>query len=258
MRNRIYFFTGTGNSLKAAQTIAEALPGCELSAICKDASLDAPENCERIGFVFPDYAGGPPKMVADFINSIKLPSQRDTYLFAVSTFGGNVGSVTALTGALLKAREWRLDYGANIWSYPNAVALYPMIKGAGLFAKMSERRAKRIAKDVAAKRRVNIPDAKASAQKRYEGFMAQIPSSDSGYHVNDDCISCEICRKVCPAKNITMSNGKPEFCHQCEGCMACIQHCPKRAINCLDKTQKRGRYTHPGVGHHMIAKHYGH
>ncbi|MDR3121471.1 MAG: flavodoxin, partial [Clostridiales bacterium] len=33
----------------------------------------------------------------------------------------------------------------------------------------------------------------------------------------------------------------------CEQCMACIQFCPKRAINYRDKTQKRKRYHHPDI-----------
>ncbi|MDR3600940.1 MAG: 4Fe-4S ferredoxin, partial [Desulfosporosinus sp.] len=65
MRNRIYFFTGTGNSLKVAQDIAKALPSCELVAIYKDTLLEIPSGYERIGFVFPNYAGGPPSMVAN-------------------------------------------------------------------------------------------------------------------------------------------------------------------------------------------------
>lgn len=39
MKNRIYFFTGTGNSLKVAKDIAKALPNCELVAIYKDTLL---------------------------------------------------------------------------------------------------------------------------------------------------------------------------------------------------------------------------
>ncbi len=70
MKNRIYFFTGTGNSLNAAKKIAESLPDCELVAICKDTTLEVPSGCERIGFVFPNYAGGPPKMVADFVRNM--------------------------------------------------------------------------------------------------------------------------------------------------------------------------------------------
>ena len=70
---------------------------------------------------------GPPRMVAEFVRNLKLPNQGDTYLFAVATYGGNVGSVIAQIGELLKQRIWKLHYGDTVWSYPNAVTLYPMI-----------------------------------------------------------------------------------------------------------------------------------
>ena len=125
-----------------------------------------------------------------------------------------------------------------------------------MFAKITMLSTKRVAKKIAAKHHTEIPTLKEAAQKRYEKFMAQIPASDSGYHVNDDCISCGICRKVCPAGNITIEDGKPVFHHQCKSCMACIQHCPKRAINYQEKTQKRRRYTHPDVDAQTIIRYY--
>lgn len=70
MPNRIYFFSGTGNSLCVAKAIAAVLPECELMAVRRGTSPEIPAGYERIGFVFPDYAGGPPSMVADFIRDI--------------------------------------------------------------------------------------------------------------------------------------------------------------------------------------------
>lgn len=257
MKNRIYFFTGTGNSLKAAQSIAKALPDCELVAIHKDTYLEVPGGLERIGFIFPNYSGGPPQLVADFIRNMKLPDQGDTYLFAVSTYGAYAGNVISLIGTLLKKRNWQLHFGATIWAYPNAVIFYPMIKGVGLFTKISNRSAKQVIRKIVAKQHDSIPALNESAHKRYESFMAQIHNSDSFYRVNTDCISCGICTKVCPAKNITIEDGKPIFHHHCKSCMACIQHCSKRAINYQEKTQKRGRYTHPDVNYQTLIRYYG-
>lgn len=256
MKNRIYFFTGTGNSLNVAQNIAKALSNCELVAIFKNTPLEVPADYERIGFVFPTYLGGPPKMVANFIRNMKLPNQSNTYLFVVATYGGNAGSVIPQIGYQLKQRNWQLHYGCTVLSYPNAVTLYPMIKGVGLFTRISSRSTKRVIKKIVTKQQISIPLLKKSAKKKHENFIAEIPNSDSSYHVNDNCISCGICKKLCPAKNITIDSGKPVFHHQCESCMACIQHCPKRAINYKNKTQKRGRYTHPNVNLQSIIQYY--
>ena len=250
VKNRIYYFTGTGNSLNAAQNIAKELSDCDLVAICKDTPTEISAEYERIGFVYPNYAGGLPKMVADFISAVKLP---DTYLFAVATYGGFSGVVIARAEKLLQEKGQSFNYGAAIRSYPNMVTAYPMIRGIGFFTKLNNRKSNRIAKEISAMRQKSI-SAVVPEKSMYEGFISQIHDSDKGFYVNDDCISCEICRKVCPANNITMSNGKPTFNHQCESCMACIQYCPKRAINDKDKTEKRGRYTHPNISAQTIIK----
>jgi epoxyqueuosine reductase QueG len=50
-----------------------------------------------------------------------------------------------------------------------------------------------------------------------------------------------------------MQGSKPVFKEQCEQCMACIQWCPKQAINYKTKTQTRGRYHHPDISYQDMA-----
>jgi len=252
--NRIYFFSGTGNSLQVAKTIAEALPSCELVAICKDTPLEVPANPERLGFVFPNYANGVPRMVEAFIRSCKLPAQNGTYLFAAVTYGGVAGNALARIGGLLNGRAWRLQYGAAIRSYPNAVIFYPMLRGVRFFTRLGTKASARAAKDIAEKRGVAISASDEAAQKRHESFMAKLLDRESGFWANAGCASCGLCEAVCPAGNISLENGAPVFGYCCEGCVACIQHCPKQAIQYRDKTEKRRRYTHPQAGAHELLR----
>jgi ferredoxin len=255
MMNRIYYFTGTGNSLAVAQSVAEALPECELVAITKDTHRTVPSNCECLGFVFPNYSGGPPQMVVDFIKNIELPSQGTAYLFAIATYGAMKGNIIAFVAECFSLRGWQLNYWATIWSYPNAVIFYPMIKAARFFANKSVRKAKRVAKEIFARKEKPSPPPNETAVKRYKDFMKPLPGNDKNYYVSDACISCGICVSICPARNISLGEaGKPIFHHHCECCMACIQHCPKRAIDYEDKTQKRGRYTNPTVSYKEIIR----
>src|SRR5471030_71227 len=168
MKNRIYFFTGTGNSLKIAKDIAKALPDCELVAIYKDTLLEIPSGYERIGFVFPNYAGGPPSMVANFIRNMKFLEQSYTYIFCLATYGGNAGSVISQMGDLLKQRGLELNYGTKIMSYPNAVTAYPMFIGVNFFTKMAEINIKPVIKSIVVKQQKQIPKLKEPAKKRYE------------------------------------------------------------------------------------------
>ncbi len=155
---------------------------------------------------------------------------------------------------LIEQRGLQLNYGAKIISYPNAVTAYPMPIEVNDFTKMAEINSKPIIEDIVTKQHMLIPPLEEPDKKRYDAFIARIHDVDSGYHANNDCISCGICRDICPAKNITLVNGTPVFHHQCESCMACIQHCPKRAINYENKTQNRSRYTHPDIGHKVISQ----
>ena len=51
------------------------------------------------------------------------------------------------------------------------------------------------------------------------------------YTVNDDCIHCGICAKVCPANNITVTEEGVRFSDHCEACYACLHNCPQHAIH---------------------------
>ena len=257
MKNKIYFFTGTGNSLKVAEEITKTLPNCELTAICKNTSLEISANYERIGFIFPNYSGGLPKMVSEFIKKIKLPTQNDTYLFVISTYGGFEGNVLSQTQEQFKQKNWTLHFATSILSYPNAVTKYPMIRGIKLFTKLSASKTQKVINKVLNKQHNPIP-LLTETSKSYKKFINTTHESDQGFHTNDDCIACQICTKICPAQNITIDNetDKPKFHHQCESCQACIQHCPKQAINYNNKTQKRRRYNHPDIPHHKIIKYY--
>lgn len=47
---------------------------------------------------------------------------------------------------------------------------------------------------------------------------------------DDSCINCNKCKNVCPAKAITMHNGKPRWNLNCESCQRCINICPNKSI----------------------------
>ncbi len=70
---------------------------------------------------------------------------------------------------------------------------------------------------------------------------------DSEFSVSEACDGCSICSKVCPVDNITMKSDKPDFKHNCQRCMACVQYCPKSAFIILGKPMNKPKYTHPHV-----------
>jgi epoxyqueuosine reductase QueG len=47
--------------------------------------------------------------------------------------------------------------------------------------------------------------------------------------------------------NIVLNGGVPEWKHTCQECLACLNFCPKQAIQHGKKTANRSRYHHPEV-----------
>lgn len=70
---------------------------------------------------------------------------------------------------------------------------------------------------------------------------------EHGFWCNKQCNGCGICSKVCPIKNIMMVEGRPMWQHHCEQCFACLQWCPKEAVQFRKGTAYGKRYHHPKV-----------
>jgi len=84
MKTVIYYFSGTGNSLKVAKDIAVKLKDTEIIQICKD-NMDVDSIIlNKSGIVFPVYFSGMPLIVKDFIEKIKIKS--GAYIFTIVTF----------------------------------------------------------------------------------------------------------------------------------------------------------------------------
>jgi Pyruvate/2-oxoacid:ferredoxin oxidoreductase delta subunit len=63
--------------------------------------------------------------------------------------------------------------------------------------------------------------------------------------VNDSCVRCAICYRVCPADNIRVTGLGVQFSDHCEVCYACLHNCPMNAIHMPDeKSTARFRNEH--------------
>ncbi|MCE5215029.1 MAG: hypothetical protein LLF83_09970, partial [Methanobacterium sp.] len=67
MNTKIFYFTGTGNSLAVAQDIANELDDSELISIPSVINEKIKANSPTIGLVFPVYMWGMPHMVVELV-----------------------------------------------------------------------------------------------------------------------------------------------------------------------------------------------
>lgn len=82
---KIFYFTGTGNSLAVAKRLNGEL--VSIPQVMKEKSFVFED--EAIGIIFPLYCLNPPKMVREFLSKAKFQTE---YLFAVATYGNLAGA----------------------------------------------------------------------------------------------------------------------------------------------------------------------
>ena len=250
MRTKLFYFSGTGNSLKVARDLAGELGGAEVIPVTRAIGGETDIDAECIGLVFPVYAWGLPLIVAELCR--KFVPMQSAYIFAVATYGGLAGGTLIQLKKLLERKKLTLAAGFAVRMPGNYTPLYgaiPEDRQQKMFAE-ENRRVREIAEKVRARKRGKIETGNFLVNLILSGliyrlFSSYVHGSDRFFRVTDKCDGCGICRKVCPVTNIEMRSGKPAWQHKCEQCMACLQWCPQADIQFGGKTEGRKRYRHP-------------
>jgi ferredoxin len=253
MNTTIFYYTGTGNSLWVSRTIAKELGDTEV--ISMKAIKESPKdiNAKRIGLVFPVYIWGVPAPVRTFITDI-LTKIAPEYVFAVAVNGGQVANTLIQLKKFLKSLDLTLSAGFDIKTPSNYTPMGgpgPEEKQQKLFED-AKKKISRIAAAVRGKEKVPMEKGPLWQRVIFSGIIynisySQVAKMDKQFSVDDKCNKCGTCQRVCPAANITLQDGKPVWNHRCEQCFACLQWCPKEAIQYGPKTAKYERYHHPEV-----------
>jgi len=253
MLTTIYYFTGTGNSLKIAKDLAQKLEECELIPIVKIWQLENLESTsEKIGFIFPLYYSGLPKIVYDFIRKINL--NKSNYFFAVITSAGDINEQPLQQlEKILKTKEKTLSAGFFITMPNNYIIGFDIHSEEHQkeFFEKAIKQVDKISKIVMDKKEnltQDIFEKNLSRSARInQTFRDEAYESDRSFYADDNCNSCGICENVCPVNNIVLVQGIPEWQHKCQLCLACINFCPEKSIQFGTETLKTGRYHHPEI-----------
>ena len=253
MQNRISYFSGTGNSLQVTRDLASGLGDCEIRAITAGSKNKIEFNHERIGFVFPVYAWGPPSIVTKFVKGLQ-DIGKNTYLFCAVTYKNEPGAVLSYFSKILNKKGLKLNAGFEVCMPGNHIAYYKVES-----EKMKKEKFEKWKQQLS--EAVNILISKSNYQPKEKSFfnlifrtgllyklaLKQFPAADKIFFVNEKCNSCEICKKICPANNIIIKNGSPSWKHNCEQCLACLHWCPQEAVEFGQKTVGKRRYQNPSI-----------
>lgn len=249
MKNKIYYFTGTGNTLDAAKKIANLLGETDLVRITAPPMDElVPCTYARIGIFTPTYMGTIPSIVKEFIQHLVI--QPNTYLFSVVTCGGmEVSTHHAIKKAFAKRNiplnaAFTLDYPANNQIRYAPVSIYQARK---LITK-NDPKINEISKTIKAQETTPIP-LNPVMEIMARGFrgIESTKKSKQQFQVDATCVGCGLCEKVCSVSNISLLHNKPHWYDHCEKCTACMQLCPQASIQFNVQTRSWGRYKNPFI-----------
>jgi ferredoxin len=245
---KVFYFSGTGNTLWSAKRIAEALDGgCELLNIAVELRKPAETvAADRVIFLFPSYAYQTPLLVRRFLIRSEF---RAPYIAALTTFGTDPGGALAEVCRILKRKKTPASYFAAIPSVENYIPIF------GPQPEKTKRRRLALQKNATEEIIRDILKGKTNSLWPLRPFSMCVsslfrlvkPFFARGFTVKASCNGCGICARVCPAANIIMEKGSPVFLARCEQCQGCLNWCPRRAIGYIRYKPDTTRYHHPEV-----------
>ncbi|MDE6754566.1 MAG: EFR1 family ferrodoxin [Muribaculaceae bacterium] len=222
-----------------------------------DSMSEKPEG-KSIGLVFPVYSWGVPPLFLYFLQS--MPEQfwenvkkSKIRVWAVLTCGDEV----ALTPEMLQKELEKHSIRAEaIWSIimPNNYVLLP---GFDVDSKEIENEKLRRMNE-----RINFISSRISSDwmgtdvvrgdfkwiktKLIYPLFKKWGIFPSKWFSTPSCVSCGICVKSCPLKNIVLDkNGHPKWSSNCCSCLACYHSCPHHSIEYGGMTKRKGQYLFP-------------
>ena len=253
----IFYFSGTGNSLYAAQKLHESEGGelINVSAAIKEKRFKYKvKEGEKVGIVFPVYYFAVPTVLYEFIDELEIESSAKPFVYAVVTCGGTSGNADKMLGNLLKQRNLQLNSVFSIKMPGNYVMWYDVSDNEkqNLTLQEAEEEIKKIAGLLKANKEGDFVSNRGPGilgVLTYPSYkMSGICRKTKKFYATDACTSCGLCEKICPSETIQITSGKPEWIKEkCCRCTACINRCPTKAIQYGGSTKKRGRYVNPNV-----------
>lgn len=232
MERIIYYFSGTGNSLRAARIIAAEIGGAKLVSMRNGPEAVSAEHAEMIGFVCPVYEWDVPKTVKAFVDRLTVNPQ--AYTFMAATYIAIHGRCFETIHEALRKKGSGLHYGKALRCVASQCIAYEPFPPTWLMVPLAERNSRKIGKDAAGRKLRKFPVMSPLSKLLYPKMMVPFLNIqheyDKGFYSSDACIGCETCRRVCPCNNITFSEKRPVWNHHCEGCNACVVYCPTKAV----------------------------
>ncbi len=259
MKAEFRYFTGTGNSLRVLEICKHVFE--QNNILVKISSITNGHNisndCDLIGFCFPVYAFGLPRISKVFLNHLpKQNSSKRVFLLVTCGDPDEIGFALSDGIKILTKKHYKVIYSdaihmpANWTTFINppskAEALSTLDKGV--------EQAKRIANSIIDNKTYHKPFNKPQKRSKFNLYKEYYFFHKLGiynmwrmFRTDSDCNSCGFCAKICPTGSIDIINDFPQWKSSCEQCMRCVNMCPQKAIfqTYGGHTKEKNRYVEP-------------
>ena len=242
----IFYFTGTGNSLYAAQKLADG--GEEIVSIVealrsKTFHYTLKEG-EKLGFVFPVYFYTVSDPVLELVRHLTV--ENASFVYAVIPCGASIGAAGGFLKSELKKRGLELQR-LDALVVPDGALIFYDIDAPEKMEQQLAAATKELAsiKQAVDRREGNrITGSPVLGKVGLAAYHACM--STKAFYADEKCVGCGKCASICPSGAIEMVGGRPAWTKsKCLKCCGCINRCPVSAIQYGKKTATRGRYVNP-------------
>ena len=242
----IFYFTGTGNSLYAAQKLADG--GEEIVSIVealrsKTFHYTLKEG-EKLGFVFPVYFYTVSDPVLELVRHLTV--ENAGFVYAVIPCGASIGAAGGFLKSELKKRGLELQR-LDALVVPDGALIFYDIDAPEKMEQQLAAATKELAsiKQAVDRREGNrITGSPVLGKVGLAAYHACM--STKAFYADEKCVGCGKCASICPSGAIEMVGGRPAWTKsKCLKCCGCINRCPVSAIQYGKKTASRGRYVNP-------------
>lgn len=232
----IYWFSGTGNTLRVVRTMAGIFGEAGLNVWCgriEDSDPRAIDPSHTLGIATPVACQGTYPPVWEFLEA--LPEVDGTEVFLVDTLAMYSGGIIGPSRELLRHKGYR-PLGAREIIMPNN------FRQKAIDAEANEQTLRRGLDDARAFARSLLADeadwrgnsawqrfihwtARWKLTWRFARWIAPIRID------RQRCVRCGLCTELCPVKNLPQTPAGPNPLGRCIACQRCFAFCPTGAIS---------------------------
>jgi len=246
---KILYFTSTGNNLYISKKLGGEL--LSIPQLMKNSEFDI--SGDIVGIVFPVYYATSPKMIRKFLKKVNIKAD---YLFLICSYGadGDHNALKIMTKTFEK-KGINVNYTNSVLMVDNYLPMFDMAQEKAIKSYSEiDRQIESIKKDIDSKKEYKLSKKSFTDVPHIEKILEKTMSRKFSIVVGEGCVGCQVCSRVCPQDNITLTEDKPLLADNCEFCLGCVHHCKSNVLNINKEQNPSERFINPYIKLSEIIK----